>query len=140
MGSSLVLPLPDPQQWHLQGLKVKSSSWVLHIQAFNRSSSLGAMGPCEPLEGSLSGSLNLGSYLVRKPRRSSDWDGEASLWVGTTTLTHHHIHHHTHHKAHFPGMPEPSAGGEAQETLSTLGISLPRLRDVSRSDLGWVED
>lgn len=132
MGSSLVLPLPDPQQWHPQGLKVKSSSWVLHIQAFNRSSSLGAMGPCEPLEGSLSGSLNLGSYLVRKPRRSSDWGGEASLWVGTTTLT--------LDKAHFPGMPEPSAGGEAQETLSTLGISLPRLRDVSRSDLGWVED
>lgn len=51
-----------PQPARRQDLKVKSSSWLLHIEALTGSDSPG-----------VTGSPNLGSPLVGKAGRSSHW-------------------------------------------------------------------
>lgn len=123
-------------QWHPQCLKVKSNSWVLHIQAFNGGYSLGAP---RSLLVSLWKEVSAvpqtwTSALSESPERAQARGRVASLWAGTATLT--------LDKAHSPGLPEPWAVGEGQETLSALGIWLrfhfKAPRDVSRSDVGWA--
>lgn len=106
-------PFRTPQS-HPRGLKVKSISWVLHIQALNGRGSQGVLDSCEPLGGSFGSILNPGSHSGREPGRNSDGGG---VYLGCQTRL-------TLDRAHSPSMPEPLAGGEGQETPGALGIWL----------------